>query len=186
MCPATIPSASARAILSPARHRRPARAHGLALAAAAGGHARPAGGARRLVDASSFFLACPSVLLALLRPKTISPRPRRRCSDDESVPPRAEWRIPCAISVWPIPPTPCRSSSRRFSFCRSQPTARFIPPDRVLVLAIRMALFGTPVGRRAARHGARFARCAIGCVRGFATPGWAFAGGLLAVIQFGR
>ena len=70
-------------------------------------------------------------------------------------------------------------------FVLQEPTYSSIyPPGPGLVLAIGWTLFGTPWAGGLLGMGAFCALC-YWMLRGFATPGWAFAGGLLAVIQFG-
>jgi hypothetical protein len=70
-------------------------------------------------------------------------------------------------------------------FVLQEPTYSSIyPAGPGLVLAIGWTLFGTPWAGVLLGMGAFCALC-YWMLRGFATPGWAFAGGLLAAIQFG-
>jgi hypothetical protein len=70
-------------------------------------------------------------------------------------------------------------------FVLQEPTYSSIyPPGPGLVLAIGWTLFGTPWAGVLLGMGAFCALC-YWMLRGFASPAWAFAGGLLAVVEFG-
>jgi hypothetical protein len=70
-------------------------------------------------------------------------------------------------------------------FVLQEPTYSSIyPPGSGLLLAIGWMLFGTPWAGVLLGVGAFCALC-YWMLRAWTTPGWAFAGGLLAVIQFG-